>query len=570
MASPKCVAKIPTGRGLCTDAYCRENSIENDLHCLSAKPPLNPDDPIGPIKDPNLNGPGKGGYCYCCCSCFGGNTPVEVSPGEYKLVRDISTGESILTADTGLNWTPRAVESSSTWDSADALVSAMYFLRYRYGDAGGDTRDVMVSADHLFLVEDGTLVAIQDLTKVPLRLRRADGGLSDVVVVAQGTYRGGVTTIQMEGEFNGRDLAGHLLNTNGLVSADFKVQVHYSAQRLSPELIKEFGGREGLAVGTPEYHEEFPDDAYARFVNDPGQWPEGFTPTRFTQARVPAHASRYLTDEQAHDILRHAPKDGSGDTYSARALLYLFNLLRGLYPDTDFVLDWEDPLPNAYSWAQWGRHTVLVTGGLVRVKELGRDGLALILSAMISYQLPNVHCVGEADNAGMSWVLRNLWDGELFEIVAESALPRIEKLFSYISPEHAQPDPHDRCQAPGIACRIQSYQDGVSLFPPPRCATPKPDYFDVRDARAFSLTSVQVTFSRTLNVPTAESTDNYALEPASEVVSATVNPRQPSLVLLEVAELTPETTYLVRVSDVVSDDDVPLNPRRSTGAFMTK
>lgn len=577
MATQKCVENIKRdypGFGPCTDPFCQEVSKINDTHCLAVKPPLNPDDPIGPSKDPNLNGPGKPGYCYCCCSCFGSRTPIEVRAGEYALARDISAGEAILTAGADLRWAPRVVESASTWDSADEMVSSMYFLRYRFDDeAEHDIREVMVSPDHLFLVEDGTLAAVQNLTKKPLALRRADGGLSEVVVVAQGTYQGGVTTIQMEGRFDGANLTGHLLNTNGLVSADYKVQVHYAAQRLAPELIQQFTAEQDARPGgTPDYHEAFPDDAYARFVDDPADWPQGFTPSRRadTEARVPPHAARYLTDEQARDIRGKAPKVSAGDTFAARRLLYLFSLLRGLYPEVDFILDWDTSLPNAYSWNEWGRRAVVVTGGLVRLTELGRDGLALVVSAMVSYQAAEVRCVGQADYEGISTVMRRLWDSNLFVTVVESALPQIEKIFSYISAEHARPDPRNVCQEPGIACRVDSYNAGLSMFPVPECATPRPAYFEVRDARAFSPTTVQLTFSRTLDVPTAQTTENYAFEPATDVLSATVNPGQRTLVVLEVGELAAKTTYLVRVSGVVSDDDVPLDPAHSTGAFTTK
>ena len=177
-------------------------------------------------------------------------------------------------------------------------VPGMYFLRYRFGDSD-EIREVMVSPDHLFLTEDGTLVAVQDLTKEPIRLRRADGGLSEVVVLAQGTYQGGVTSIQMEGDFDGHDLSGHLLNTNGLVSADFKVQVHYSSQNLAGHLTRQFTPeKEGRPAGTPEYHEQFPDEAYTRFISDPADWPEGFAPARATEIHIPETAARYLTESR--------------------------------------------------------------------------------------------------------------------------------------------------------------------------------------------------------------------------------------------------------------------------------
>ena len=166
--------------------------------------------------------------------------------------------------------------------------------------------------------------------------------------------------------------------------------------------------------------------------------------------------------------------ESAGNTYPARAVLYLFNLLRGLYPDIDFILDWENSLPNAYSWAQWGRRTVVITGGMARLKDLRRDGLAIVVSAMIAYQFPDVRCVGEADYTAIALVMHDLWDGDLFVSVLRSGLPAIEKIFSYISPDHSQPDPDNPCQVPGIACRLDSYNAGRSSLPMPECAQPKP------------------------------------------------------------------------------------------------
>jgi hypothetical protein len=571
MATPKCLENIknnkPVGSRPCTDPYCIEASYEIGVHCTDSRPPLNPDEPVGPMRGPNLNGPGKPGYCYCCCSCFGSYTPIEVRHGEYALARDIQAQEEVLAAGADLRWKPALVESVSTWETAEGLMSSMYFLRYSWD---GDVREVIVSPDHPFLMEDGTLIAVQDLTKKPLRLRRADGGQSDVLVVAQGTYQGGTTSIQLAGDFNGRDLSGHLLNTNGLVTGDFKVQVYYTSQHLAAELVHEFGeDKETLPVGTTEYHTAFPDEAYARFVDDPGEWPKGFAPTVGAETRVPATAARYLTDQQARDIRRHATSGSPADTYPARALLYVFNLMRGLYPDVDFVLDWDNPVPNAYSWSAWGRQTVVVTGGLVRVRGLRLDGLSLIVSTMVSYTSKDVHCVGEADYGGLFSVIRRLWQDNLFIAVVESALPQIEQLFSHITKKHAAPNPADTCAQPGIACRLDSYQAALSMFPVPACARPRPAYFEVRDARAISETRVQITFSRTLNEPTAETIANYAFEPAVEIHSATVNHAQPALVVLDVAKLAAKTSYLVRISHVVSNDDVPLDPAHSTGAFMT-
>ncbi|MFI9155451.1 hypothetical protein [Streptomyces sp. NPDC053367] len=568
MVSEQCRKNIEKNKDrMCTDKYCVSISFALDKHCSQHDPPLRPDDPIGPTYDPDLKD-----YCYCCCSCFSSGTPIEVSPGEFAPARDIVPDETILSAGTDLRWTPRRVESASTWEDLEGTVRSMYLVRYRWDDEGeAGTRDVIVSPDHLFLAEDGTLVAVQNLSRAALRLRRADGGLADVVVVAQGSSTGGVTTIQMAGDFDGSDLTGHLVNTYGLVSSDYKVQVHYASGHVARELVHQADNpRRNMSVGTPEYHEAFPDDAYSYFLSHPEDWPEGFTPTQRQETHIPAAAACYLTDAQARDIRRQAPMDGAENTYRAQSLLYLFNVSRSFYPGVDFLLDWDNSLPNAYTWDQWGRRTVLVTGGLVRLTEMRRDGLAVVLSAMLAYESPEVCCVGEADCSAISDVMHRLWDGDLFVSCVEHGLAQVKTLLSYISAEHARPDPENPCNQPGVACRLDCYSAGRSMFPVPACAAPKPMFFEVRDARALSPTNVQIVFSRLLDVRSAENLDNYAFDPAAEVHRAAVFPDQPNQVRLEVGELAPATTYLVRVSSVVSDDDVPLDPHHATGMFTTK
>src|SRR6185503_16881439 len=108
MPTPGCQANITKLKSFpaCTDPFCASISFAIGVHCSKSVPPLDPDTPIGPQLDPNLNGPNKPGFCYCCCSCFAGNTPIEATPGQYTLARDIHDGDEILAAGVALNWEP--------------------------------------------------------------------------------------------------------------------------------------------------------------------------------------------------------------------------------------------------------------------------------------------------------------------------------------------------------------------------------------------------------------------------------------------------------------------------------
>jgi len=163
-----------------------------------------------------------------------------------------------------------------------------------------------------------------------------------------------------------------------------------------------------------------------------------------------------------------------------------------------------------------------------------------------------------------------MWDDNLFVTVIENGLKQIDELFALAGEDDTGEEAADPCRRPGLGCRLECYRAALSIFPVPACAQRKPPYFDLVDARALSLTSVQLTFNRALDVPTAQTVGNYALEPAAEVHSATVPPAIDHLVVLDTSELARSTTYLVRVTHVVSNDLVPLNPSHNTGAFTTR
>jgi hypothetical protein len=571
MPTAACQANINNLKSFpaCTDDYCNAVSFAIGVHCSKSVPPLNPDTPIGPQQDPNLNGPGKPGFCYCCCSCFAGNTPIEATPGQFTLARDIHDGDEILAAGVGLQWKPATVEQASTW-GADTAILAMYFVRYRYADGEESEREVIVSPDHLFLMEDGKLLAVQNIV-AGMKMRRADGGTTDVLLVVKGTSDGGISSISMEGGFDGKNLDGHLLNSNGVVSADFKVQVYYESARLSKDLlsaIPKIVNDEGC--GTAAFHETNPNAAYTAFVEDPAQWPKDFTPELPRAITPPATARTFFTKLEAAGVRKNAPRGSTSNTYPIRAVLYLFREAQGFYPDITFMVDWENKVPNAYTWTDWGKRYVLVTGGLIRVTTLLRDGLSLIVSAMISHSDPDVRCVGEADYNGVAFVMHNLWNDDLFVTVVQKALPQIETLFSYVDKDHSGGDPEDPCADPSLACRLSAYQAALSLFPIPNCALPKPDYFEVKDARADGKTKVNVTFSRDLDAPSAQTIANYTFDPETKVTAAALRTVNPAQVTLTVAPLEPATSYVLTVNNVVSNDGVSLDPKHNKWAFRTK
>src|SRR4029077_10191917 len=83
---------------------------------------------------------------------------------------------------------------------------------------------IAVTSDHLFLMRDQTLKRADRLT--PGDILVSPGGKPvPVNSVHIGDYLAGFHHIATSKEAPGPDLEGHLLNTNGVVSADYTVQL---------------------------------------------------------------------------------------------------------------------------------------------------------------------------------------------------------------------------------------------------------------------------------------------------------------------------------------------------------
>jgi hypothetical protein len=564
MAKAVCIENVKNKGGvICTDSFCAEIQGEIDQWCHDAR--REDWTPI-PEYDPNLNGPEKGGKCYCCCSCFAYDTPIEVTPGEFALVQNIETGDTVLAAGLDLDWRPKQVEMATGWYSETKLVT-MYYVRYEFPDGPESQRDILVTADHLFLMASNRLKAVQDLVPGD-RIRRADGQEAEVTFVAVGSYVGGIRSLQM-GEFDGLNLDGHLLNANGIVSADYAVQVYYASEHLPPDFLEEVADG-APRVGEPEYKAIYTNPAYEAFAADPETWPAGFSLVRRSAVTPPPSAKSFLTEAQALDVQANAPHSGESNPNPAENVLYLFDITRAFFPNTTLLLDWEENLPNAYAWDAWGQQMIVITGGLARITTLRRDGLALILSTMLAYRYPDIVCMGDADYKGPFLILREMWQDDLYFDVMDNALPQISELFDYIAPDHRGGQPGKICIVPSTECRMKTYQAAYSMLGLPDCAkTPVTEPFELKQARALSLSQVAVTFSRPVNPPTAESAENYLLQPQATVTAARLNPNNASRIDLDVEGLAATTSYLLTVKDVLSEDNVPIDPQHDTATFKT-
>ena len=153
MPTAECLNKIkqeePPSNIPCTDAFCVMVSDPNNRHCKKQGLPM--DTPVIGY-DTNLYGPGKGGACYCCCSCFAANTPIEVEPGEYALIQDLNDGDLILAAGADLQWRPTRIDKRSG-DLEPVDFPRAYMVYYAFPDDPAP-RAIFVTPDHLFMSPD--------------------------------------------------------------------------------------------------------------------------------------------------------------------------------------------------------------------------------------------------------------------------------------------------------------------------------------------------------------------------------------------------------------------------------
>ncbi|MFD1836861.1 hypothetical protein [Paracidovorax cattleyae] len=259
-----CVEQVKAMRGqLCNwKSTCWPNQHGISTYCQE----VGFDHPVALIEDGKL--------CYCCCACFGQDTPIEVSPNNFVPVRDIAQNDLVLSGfqkEGGIEWQQRDIALSSGFN-AQIGFDIMYYVHYLLDT---DSQGVFVTRDHLFLLPSGKVKPVQYLTPRD-RLARPHGAPVEVVLVVLAKYQGGVHHLAFGG-FDNTTLDGHLLSAHGVVSADFAVQLAFSCNQLNPALL-ESSAEEPLQVGTREYLARYDSPERRAFLGDSRQWPPGLVP----------------------------------------------------------------------------------------------------------------------------------------------------------------------------------------------------------------------------------------------------------------------------------------------------
>jgi hypothetical protein len=362
----------------------------------------------------------------------------------------------------------------------------------------------------------------------------------------------------------GEPLDGHLLNSNGLVTADLSVQLNYYADALPAAMVAQAAPDEP-PIGSAEFHARYDTSAYTAFVNDPEQWPPHCVPITRGLIHVPPSALGYFTPDQADDIERAMGTQNLGNSMLLTQALYAFDIFGAFYEGITFIADWANLTPNAWYFMEYRQAYIVVSGGLLRAPGLALQGLSVVLSHLVANSR-GTGCSADADWEGIRNELREVWYNDLFFQMAEPGIPQVEALFALVSPDHAKGDPNNVCRSPSLACRVEALWAGMSMAALPECAAPPPA-FAVAGAEARGPNEVRVLFSAPYNQPSASNPENYVFAPEGKALAVGFDSLD--AVLLTVDGLIMNTEYTVTVNHVFSVGGRPLAPGHDSATFRT-
>lgn len=422
----------------------------------------------------------NGQVCYCCCACLSNGTPLAVPDG-MKPIEQFKVGDAITVGTwqgQALSWNTGAVQFSSGSDAAQP--STMMFI------ACGAQKQVIAAMDHLFLLSTGKFKRADRVAPSHDRLMGADGVLLDIISVQSGKWNKGLHYIATDLRFSG-SADGHLINTAGIVSGDFCLQINQEAlQKVglmdAPEQSPAHGSR-AYAAAYPDLHVTRAMAVRSGAGQADVAVPEGYTAFGPAGAiAIPPGAAQFFTDAQDADIVANQQasfRELHSDAGFA-VLYYLRDMFKGFYPDIDIVIDHANPHVNTYAYLTAGRKRLVVSGELARLNNVSPDGYKFILAQGIARLLDTtptdrhgVTCLAAADFQASATILRRVFYLDAGDL-ARNALAEMTTVFGLISAGHAAGDPDDVANDPSVQCRLACIRTGffAGALLPCACAEP--------------------------------------------------------------------------------------------------
>lgn len=520
--------KINPKAVLCDDWICsspeEESQLDKFCHCQPPFPVQNPC-PYGANSPSPVYQGGK--VCYCCCSCFAWETPIavptSVSKSGFKTIQTFEVNDTVYAAGSGLNWEEKTVEySSGVSPNKDHGKTALTI----YYDMGGTTSSLVVTPDHVFMLSDGSLKRAEFLDITKDELLTADGNPVHILAKELGGWFGGLHHIGTTNTV-AESVEGHLLNSKGIVTGDWALQISNLVPSEYDENTPRFGTKAYVEnMGGLEgdiFHVKVPG-----FDIDSVR-PEDFKPYRLDSGNIPESASHFITKQQSIDIYENATQAPISSTSGKDIVHYLFKVFGAFYPDIQFRLLWDELLPNAHSWYELDVKFVVINGGLVRTEGVGFNELAVVIAHEIGHLIggapyepgsTSCSCEGQADYAATSAILNGVFFPNLFLDIVIPGLDGVKTFFNYIDPAHKNGAPGNTCNYISIDCRLAAMEAGLSHKALPECAGgPKVDYLKIVSAKgtmtAKKTASIVVEYDQAVDGSSSLDKANYSITGAT-------------------------------------------------------
>ncbi|MGL5997492.1 MAG: hypothetical protein ACRC1I_13420 [Pseudomonas proteolytica] len=514
--------------------------------------------------------------CFCCCSCFAWGTQITVAPGKRLIVQTIQQGDPVLTSTVEvvngkpkLNWISRSV----TFSDGMAPRADQSAVLLQYGDQG----EMTVTLDQPMLMADGRFKSADRLT-VNDNLVDREGKPVKLHAVVLGKFTTGFHALTTQ-NFSEHDTALWCLEANGVVAGDHLVMAMQDDERVKARFVE---GHDDLPrIGSVAYAKAHKGgsstaqlDAKARLIAN-----DAFIPLdeiRNATSPVPYGSSPYMTQKQAGDVALNGTFRSLGETYLVPDFDHLKALFKAFYPKVNFCLNWQDLNPNQFAFNTYCQNTVYLSGQLLRLHGLHKQGLALIMAQGVARfeksQLTNdsdLNCTGLADYIGTNGVLQTVFYGSWGDWV-NPGYQQVMALFTLIEPINQEG--HEKCATPSIPCRLDSMQAAIIGEPLPACAGgPVMHSLELDTAswtRFEGALAIRASFNQRLNPILAKVARNYRVTVEETPVYVTLVQMDQSVPwevwLIFDEPLGAEGLTTLTVSDIRSDNGSTLNPDASS------
>lgn len=454
----------------CSSAHCSGADAEINTLCKELGWPVN-----HPVLTRDDQGP-----CICSCSCLAFGTPVQTGDGSFRAIEQYVVGDTVMASGLSLEWSSKEVAFSA---GTSGVSRQKFTVLITYGDTA-----LAVTSDHLFLIQSGALKRADRLTPNDV-LVSPRGEPVPIRSVHIGDYLAGFHHVATSKAAPGADLQGHLLNTNGVVSADYAVQLFarnddvkgFSAQHAdlpvigSREYVEQFGPS---CLEAPTFPQGFADRHPIRTVSYNTSDLQGhvFVPASATRINVPPDAHSFIPDDLAAAKLAQ-PKSRFNDPFAREWTESLIRMHKCFYPDINYQLDWADDTVNAFAWVENGVRHVAIKGGLVRDADIKLEAIALVVAHETGHHYGGpptfpggLSCEGQADYYGVLVVMRNVWFGDQYLAFTSAGIQQMANFFGVPDSSNA-PGGSAGCNHPPGDCRVATYHAAVDLRPKPACAS---------------------------------------------------------------------------------------------------